>query len=163
MIKLVFIFRGFILNKKLFYVSIFLIIGILLGGCDGITPSTSTGITGNWTMTSSSQAGVTTSKCYIKDSSGSLTISNFRIIGEEHISWSTGYGSFKNSKITANIIMVVILMFMAKPYLPFFILKVLLVQMVFPELALGYKHLMSQVLLIPIQVQLFLLKVKNVF
>jgi hypothetical protein len=91
------------MNKKLFYVSIFLIIGILLGGCDGITPSTSTGITGNWTMTSSSQAGVTTSKCYIKDSSGSLTISNFRIIGEEHISWSTGYGSFKNSKITANI------------------------------------------------------------
>ena len=92
------------MNKKLFYIIFALIISVFfMVGCDGIAPSTSMGITGNWTMTSSSQAGVTTSKCYIKDNSGSLTISNFNIVGEEHITWSTGYGTFKNSKITANV------------------------------------------------------------
>jgi len=75
------------MNKKLFYIVVFLVLALLMVGCSGIAPSTSTGITGNWTMTSSSQAGVTTSKCYIK----------------EHINWSTGYGTFENSKITANV------------------------------------------------------------
>jgi hypothetical protein len=91
------------MNKKLFYVSVFLVFALLMIGCSGVSPSTSTGITGNWTMTNSSTAGVTTAKCYIKDSSGSLTISNFRIIDSEHINWSTGYGTFENSKITANV------------------------------------------------------------
>jgi hypothetical protein len=91
------------MNKKLFYIYVFLLFALLMVGCGGVTPSTSTGITGNWTMTNSSQAGVTTSKCYIKDNSGSLTISNFKIIGSENINWSTGYGTFKNSKINANV------------------------------------------------------------
>jgi hypothetical protein len=91
------------MNKKFFCVAVFLVFALLMIGCSGVSPSTSTGITGNWTMTNSSTAGVTTAKCYIKDSSGSLTISNFRIIDSEHINWSTGYGTFENSKITANV------------------------------------------------------------
>ncbi len=46
---------------------------------------------------------VTTSKCNIVDSSGSLTFYNFYIVGQPFISWNTGYVTFKNSVITANI------------------------------------------------------------
>ncbi|MFO7928651.1 MAG: hypothetical protein R6U35_03180 [Candidatus Humimicrobiaceae bacterium] len=45
----------------------------------------------------------TTAKCYISDSSGSLTISNFRIINLEGINWETGYGTFSSSVISANV------------------------------------------------------------
>ncbi len=101
------------MNKKLFYIVVFLIFGILLVGCSGIAPSTSTGITGNWTMTNTTTSSthpvvfpvgnVTTAKCNIVDKSGSLTIYNFKIIGSEFVNWNTGYGTFKNSVINANI------------------------------------------------------------
>ncbi len=45
----------------------------------------------------------TTAKCNIVDSSGSLTIYNFDIVNQEIINWNTGYGTFKNSQITANV------------------------------------------------------------
>jgi hypothetical protein len=100
------------MNKKLFYISVFLIFALLMVGCGGVTPSTSTGITGNWTMTNlvestnnpvHSVGATTTAKCYISDSSGSLTISNFRIVNQEGINWSTGYGTFSKPTISANV------------------------------------------------------------
>jgi len=87
---------------------------IFLAGCGsggGVIPSTN--LSGNWTttntttFTTSSQiadvGAVTTAKCNIVDNSGSLTIYNFYIIGQPFINWNTGYGTFKNSIITANI------------------------------------------------------------
>jgi len=79
-----------------------LILAIFLVGCGGVT-TPSVNLTGNWTMTNSSDSGVTTSKCNIVDSSGSLTLYNFYIIDQEYISWNTGYGTFNNSAISANI------------------------------------------------------------
>ncbi|MBU4510925.1 hypothetical protein KJ830_07765, partial [bacterium] len=63
------------MKRKYFLLVLFLILAIFLSGCGSsgiITPSTN--LTGNWTMTNSSSSGVTTSKCNIVDSSGSLTI-----------------------------------------------------------------------------------------
>jgi len=88
-------------SKYLFVIS-FLILAIFLVGCGGVT-TPSVNLTGNWTMTNSSDSGVTTSKCNIVDSSGSLTLYNFYIIDQEYISWNTGYGTFNNSAISANI------------------------------------------------------------
>ena len=92
------------MKRKLFLVVLVLILAIFLVGCSGggiITPSVN--LSGNWTMTNSSASGVTTSKCNIVDSSGSLTLYNFYIVGQPFISWNTGYGTFKNSTIIANI------------------------------------------------------------
>jgi len=79
------------MKEKYFFVILF-----------GVT-TPSVNLTGNWTMTNSSDSGVTTSKCNIVDSSGSLTLYNFYIIDQEYISWNTGYGTFNNSAISANI------------------------------------------------------------
>ena len=92
------------MKRKLFLVSLVLLLAMLLVGCSGggtVTPSTN--LTGNWTMTNSSSSGVTTTKCNIVDSSGSLTIYNFYIVDQEYINWNTGYGIFNNSIITANV------------------------------------------------------------
>jgi len=90
------------MKEKYFFVILFLILAIFLVGCGGVT-TPSVNLTGNWTMTNSSDSGVTTSKCNIVDSSGSLTLYNFYIIDQEYISWNTGYGTFNNSAISANI------------------------------------------------------------
>ncbi|MCK4376891.1 MAG: hypothetical protein KAV97_01595 [Actinomycetia bacterium] len=90
------------MKRKYFFVILFLILAIFLVGCGGVT-TPSVNLTGNWTMTNSSDSGVTTSKCNIVDSSGSLTLYNFYIIDQEYISWNTGYGTFNNSAISANI------------------------------------------------------------
>jgi len=90
------------MRSKILVVTLIMVLVLALVGCGGIvTPSVN--LSGNWTMTSSSASGVTTSKCNIVDSSGSLTLYNFKIIGSEFINWNTGYGTFKNSTITANI------------------------------------------------------------
>jgi len=47
--------------------------------------------------------GVTIAKCNITDSSGSLTIYNFDIVGDESKDWNTGYGKFNGSTISASI------------------------------------------------------------
>jgi len=87
--------------SKYLLVILFLILVIFLSGCGSITPPIN--LSGNWTMTNSSASGVTTSKCNIVDSSGSLTLYNFYIVGQPFINWNTGYGTFQNSTITANI------------------------------------------------------------
>ena len=92
------------MKKKLFLLGLVLVLAIFLSGCSGggiVTPSTN--ITGNWTMTNSSASGVTTAKCYISDNSGSLTISNFDIVGDESKDWNTGYGTFSGSTIEASV------------------------------------------------------------
>jgi len=92
-----------------YLVILFLI--LLLTGCGGVT-TPSINVSGNWTMTSITTSTttpffhvglVTTSKCNIVDNSGSLTIYGFHIIGSEFFNWNTGYGTFNNSIITANI------------------------------------------------------------
>ena len=100
------IFQGTIMKIK-YLIILFLI--LFLTGC-GVMPSTN--LTGNWTMTSTTTSttipffhigAVTTSKCNIVDNSGSLIIYGFHIIGSEFFNWKTGYGTFNNSMITANI------------------------------------------------------------
>ena len=54
-------------------------------------------------MTNSSTSGVTTAKCNITDNSGSLTIYNFDIVGDESKDWNTGYGTFNGSAISASV------------------------------------------------------------
>lgn len=76
------------MKRKLFLLGLVLVITMFLVGCSGgITPSIN--LTGNWTMTNSSASGVTTAKCNITDSSGSLTIYNFDIVGDESKDWNT--------------------------------------------------------------------------
>ena len=90
------------MKKKYISMVLILILAMFLSGCSGvITPSTN--LSGNWTMTNTSTSSVTTSKCNIVDSSGSLTLYNFYIIDQEFIDWNTGYGTFNNSAISANI------------------------------------------------------------
>jgi len=91
---------------------LFLIFSILLSGCGGVT-TPATNLTGNWTMTNTTTfttstylvdiGTVTTAKCNIVDNNGSLAIYNFYIVGLPFINWNTGYGTFKNSIINANI------------------------------------------------------------
>ncbi len=90
------------MKNKYYFVILFLALAILLVGCGGVTTSP-TNLTGNWTMTNSSASGVTTAKCNIVDSSGSLNLYNFYIVDQEYINWNTGYGTFNNSAISANI------------------------------------------------------------
>ena len=47
--------------------------------------------------------GVAIAKCNITDSSGSLTIYNFDIVGDESKDWNTGYGKFNGSTISASV------------------------------------------------------------
>ena len=92
------------MKRKLFLVGLVLILVMFLVGCSGggmVTPSTN--LTGKWTMTNSSTSGVTTAKCNIVDSSGSLTISNFDIVGDESKDWNTGYGTLNGSTISASV------------------------------------------------------------
>ena len=90
------------MKKKYISMVLILILAMFLSGCSGvITPSTN--LSGNWTMTNTSTSSVTTSKCNIVDSSGSLTLYNFYIIDQEFIDWNTGYGTFNNFAISANI------------------------------------------------------------
>ena len=90
------------MKSKLFLLVLVLVITMFLVGCSGgITPSIN--LTGNWTMTNSSSSGVTTAKCNIVDSSGSLTIYNFDIVGDESKDWNTGYGTLNGSTISASV------------------------------------------------------------
>ena len=92
------------MKKKYFLVILVLILTMFLVGCSGggiVTPLVN--LTGNWTMTNSSTSGITTSKCNIVDSYGSLTLYNFYIVNQEYINWNTGYGTFNNSAISANV------------------------------------------------------------
>ena len=90
------------MKKKPFLIIAFLILATFLVGCSGgTTPSTN--LTSNWTMTNSSTSGVTTAKCNITDNSGSLTIYNFDIVGDESKDWSTGYGTFNGYAISASV------------------------------------------------------------
>jgi len=100
-----------VLSKILKIFILFLIFTIFLSGCGGVT-TPSTNLSGNWTMTNTTTTtttpffdvgAVTTSKCNIADSSGSLTIYGCHIVGSEYINWNTGYGTFNNPIITANI------------------------------------------------------------
>jgi hypothetical protein len=98
--------------SKYFLVILFLILVVFLPGCSGVT-TPATNLSGNWTATNTTTSttstqiadigAVTTAKCNIVNNSGSLTIYNFYIIGQPFINWNTGYGTFKNSVITANI------------------------------------------------------------
>ena len=90
------------MKRKYFLLVLVLILTMFLVGCSGVT-TPSVNLTGNWTMTNSSASGITTTKCNIVDSSGSLTIYNFYIVGQEYINWNTGYGTLNNSTLTANI------------------------------------------------------------
>ena len=72
------------MKRKLFLLGLVLVITMFLVGCGGITMP-SDNLTGNWTMTNSSASGITTSKCNIVDSSGSLTLYNFYIVNQEYI------------------------------------------------------------------------------
>ncbi len=90
------------MKGKRFLVILFLILAIFLSGCAGIvTPSVN--LSGNWTMTNSSASGVTTAKCSIVDNSGSLTLNNFYILNQSYMNWNTGFGTFNNSEISANV------------------------------------------------------------
>jgi len=74
------------MKRKYFLVVLFLILAIFLSGCGGggtVIPSIN--LSGHWTMTNSSASGTTTSKGNIFDSSGSLTIYDFYIVGQEYI------------------------------------------------------------------------------
>ena len=98
--------------SKYLLVILFLILAVFLVGCGGVT-TPATNLSGNWTATNTTTSttstqiadigAVTTAKCNIVDNSDSLTIYNFYIIGQPFINWNTGYGTFKNSVITANI------------------------------------------------------------
>ena len=99
------------MKRKLFFVGLVLILVMFLAGCGG-TVIPSTNITGNWTMTNIVTAtnnpihnigAITTAKCNIVDSSGSLTIYNFDIVNQEVINWNTGYGIFSKPNLTVNI------------------------------------------------------------
>ncbi len=90
------------MKSKYYFVILFLVLAMFLSGCNGAT-TPSVNLTGNWTMTNSSTSGVTTSKCSIVDSSGSLTLYSFYIVDQEYINWNTGYGTFNNSAISANV------------------------------------------------------------
>lgn len=90
------------MKKKYFFIVLFLTLAIFLVGCSGVITS-SINLTGNWTMTNSSASGVTTAKCNITDNSGSLTIYNFYIVGDESKDWNTGYGTFNGSTISASV------------------------------------------------------------
>ena len=90
------------MKKKYFFIILFLVLAMFLVGCSGGTiPSIN--LTGKWTMTNSSTSGVTTAKCNITDNSGSLTIYNFYIVGDESKDWNTGYGTFNGSAISASV------------------------------------------------------------
>ena len=90
------------MKKKYFLVILFFLLAMFLVGCNGgTTPSIN--LTGNWTMTNSSASGVATAKCNITDNSGSLTIYNFDIVGDESKDWNTGYGTFNGSAISASV------------------------------------------------------------
>ena len=99
------------MKKKYYFIILFLILTMFLSGCGGvIIPSIN--LTGNWTMTNITTyttypffdiGEVTTAKCNIVDNSGSLTIDNFWIVGQEYIDWNVGYGTFSNSTLTVNI------------------------------------------------------------
>jgi hypothetical protein len=102
------------MKKKSFLIIAFLILAIILVGCSGAGIITSSiNLTGNWTMTNTTTyttssliadiGAVTTSKCNIVDNDGSLTIYNFKIIGQEYINWNVGYGTFNNFTLTGNI------------------------------------------------------------
>ena len=99
------------MKRKVFWVVLFLILAMFLSGCGGVIIS-SKNLTGNWTMTNITIyttypffdiGEVTTAKCNIVDSSGSLTIYNFYIVGQEYIDWNVGYGTFSNSTLTVTI------------------------------------------------------------
>jgi len=90
------------MKKKLFLLGLVLLVTMFLVGCSGGI-ITSSNLTGNWTMTNSSGSSVTTSKCYMNDSSGNLTISNFYVVNQSYINWNTGYGTHSGSSITATV------------------------------------------------------------
>jgi hypothetical protein len=99
------------MKRKYFLSALVLVLVMFLVGCGGVT-TPPINLTGNWTMTNTTTStttpffdigAVTTAKCNIADSAGSLTIYNFKIIGSEYINWNTGYGTFKKHTIIVNI------------------------------------------------------------
>jgi hypothetical protein len=96
------------MKRKIFFVILSLILAIFLSGCGGvITPSTN--LTGNWAITYTTTSGtpsffdvgeVTNATCSIVDNNGSLTISDFTIIGQEYIDWEVSYGTFSKPTFT---------------------------------------------------------------
>jgi hypothetical protein len=97
------------MKRKYLFVILSLIFAIFLSGCGGvITPSTN--LTGNWTITITTTSGtppsyfdggeVKTATCSIVDNDGSLTISDFTIIGQEYINWEVSYGTFSKPTFT---------------------------------------------------------------
>jgi hypothetical protein len=96
------------MKRKYFFVILSLIFAIFLSGCGGvITPSTN--LTGNWAITYTTTSGtpsffdigeVTNATCSIVDNNGSLTISDFTIIGQEYIDWEVSYGTFSKPTFT---------------------------------------------------------------
>ena len=99
------------MKRKYFFVILFLILAMFLVGCSGVT-TPSINLNGNWTATNTTTSTtypffdigyVSTAKYNIIDNNGSLTIYNFRVIGQEYINWNVGYGTFNNSILTGNI------------------------------------------------------------
>ena len=95
------------MKRKIFFVILFLTLAIFLSGCGGITPSIN--LTGNWAITYTTTSGtpsffdigeVTNATCSIVDNNGSLTISDFTIIGQEYINWEVSYGTFSKPTFT---------------------------------------------------------------
>jgi hypothetical protein len=96
------------MKRKIFFVILFLTLAIFLSGCGGvITPSTN--LTGNWAITYTTTFGtpsffdvgeITNATCSIVDNNGSLTISDFTIIGQEYINWEVSYGTFSKPTFT---------------------------------------------------------------
>jgi hypothetical protein len=95
------------MKRKIFFVILFLTLAIFLSGCGGVTPSIN--LTGNWAITYTTTSGtpsffdigeVTNATCSIVDNNGSLTISDFTIIGQEYINWEVSYGTFSKPTFT---------------------------------------------------------------
>ena len=95
------------MKRNCFFVILFLTLAIFLSGCGGVTPSIN--LTGNWAITYTTTSGtlsffdigeVTNATCSIVDNNGSLTISDFTIIGQEYINWEVSYGTFSKPTFT---------------------------------------------------------------
>jgi hypothetical protein len=87
---------------------------VILSGCPRGSPTTpSIDFSGNWTMTNTTLTttspaladigATTTAKCNIVDNNGSLTINNFRIVGQEFINWEVGYRDRPGNNLAANV------------------------------------------------------------
>jgi hypothetical protein len=96
----------------LFLVS-FVLVSILTGCTPGGGPITTTDFSGDWTMTNTTTStsapslfsigSTSTTKCNIVDNNGSLTIYNFKLVGNEFYNWNVGYGTRSGNHLNANV------------------------------------------------------------